>query len=346
MNLLELSESEIKDFKKKLIKEGTIFEKSEISSYDAKFFEAVTISKVVIKFLLFFSIALYVLINIGGIVLSIVYGCFNLMGIIAPIIAVCFVCFITFVIFGSINTNKKKKENVVYVIDDNFIFNFSDGVVEKSKLFYKLNYDSIQRIEYVIYGSKNKQIFGSVNFIFNVQGVDVKHYINYTNLTEINQIIDDKFPIVKNKLIVDGKAKNDDLVLKKTKSSKYMLLSVAFLVASILLIAVPIVFNYYSYALIISGAILAVVCLLVFVSPYFYTCHLVQGLILSSIFMIIGYCLPLLIIELSGVSFLMFIAINNSVLLPTFFGNIGLCLFVYLIFMMLSKFVYKLKNKR
>ena len=48
MDLLELEENKLNVVKKILIADGTIFEKKNITKYDAKFFETVTLSNALI----------------------------------------------------------------------------------------------------------------------------------------------------------------------------------------------------------------------------------------------------------------------------------------------------------
>ncbi|MDE7079283.1 MAG: hypothetical protein K2O95_04120, partial [Clostridia bacterium] len=68
MDLLELEENKLNEVKKILIADGTIFEKKNITKYDAKFFETVTLSNALIKFFLFFSLSVYAVINLIGLV--------------------------------------------------------------------------------------------------------------------------------------------------------------------------------------------------------------------------------------------------------------------------------------
>ncbi|MDE5990446.1 MAG: hypothetical protein K2H36_02555, partial [Clostridia bacterium] len=141
MDLLELEENKLNEVKKILIADGTIFEKKNITKYDAKFFETVTLSNALIKFFLFFSLSVYAVINLIGLVLSIIYDPNSSLDIIGTLIGLFAICLIISAIFRNINTNKKKEEFPIFITGENFIFNFTDGVVETPKLFYTLPYD-------------------------------------------------------------------------------------------------------------------------------------------------------------------------------------------------------------
>ncbi len=345
MNLLDLPEKEFDKVKNQLLENGTILKKKKINSYDAKFFETVTISNTLIKFFLFFSLGLYAVINLIGLILSIIYDTFNLVNPLQVGVGVFFICFIVAAIFSNINTNKKKEESVIYVKDDNFIFNFTDGVVNTPELFYSLPYHSVKKIEFLIHSLRKKETFGSVTFTFSVLGYEETHSIRFTNLTKIEQFLRSKFPELLSKLIVDGKSKKDVEPTKNNKKVKCLLISFGCLIVATSLIVIPNILNYYSVALIASSVIVFITAIIVFLSCYLYTYHLIQGIIISSVFIIMGFCVPLLIIENSGVSFMSYIILNNQILMLTIFGIIGLCLYTYIITITIGKILYIIRRK-
>ena len=57
MNILDLTEKESQELKKSLMEHGIVFEKKDIRTYESKYFEAITISNIIIKFFVlnFFS---------------------------------------------------------------------------------------------------------------------------------------------------------------------------------------------------------------------------------------------------------------------------------------------------
>lgn len=344
MDLLNLPEKEINDIKKQFIEKGIVFERKKINSFNAKYFETVTISNTLIKFFLFFSMSIYILINLAGIITSFINN--TSKDPIGILIGLFVICFIGFAIFSNINTNKKKEENTLYIKEDNFIFNFSDGAVETPNLFYSLPYDSIKKIEFIIHRIKKGQIYGGVTFTFNVLGYNVYHIIRYTNLSEIEKYIKSKFPTLMNYLVVDGKGIKEREIVKDRQNVKYNLISLAILVVSILLIAIPYALNYNSVALIISAIILFITAIIGFLSGFLYTYHLVQGEIISGVFIIIGICVPLLVVEMRGISLFDYILQDTEILLPTFFGIIGLCMYAYIIAIIIGKIIYKVKNRK
>ncbi len=345
MDLLELEENKLNEVKKILIADGTIFEKNNITKYDAKFFETVTLSNTLIKFFLFFSLSVYAVINLIGLVLSIIYDPNFSLDLIGTLVGLFAICFIVSAIFSNINTNKKKEEFPIFIAGENFIFNFTDGVVETSKLFYTLPCDSVQKIEFIIHGLKNKQLFGSVTFTFKVLDYTVTHSLRYTNLTAIENFIKSKLPSLLDNLIIDGKANNDIEVTKKNQVFKNSLISLAILIVGIMLIVVPYLLNFKSLALTISCVILILTSVIVFLSSYLYTHFLVQGSVISSVFIIIGFCIPMLIIECSKISIINYIIQNPQILMMTIFGIIGLCLYVYIVIINISKIHYILHKK-
>ena len=94
MELSELPEKEFDKVKETLITQGTIFEIKKVKDYDVKYFEIVTLSNILIKLFLFISLGLYAVINLIGIILSIVYNSYNLINPIETIVAVFIICFI------------------------------------------------------------------------------------------------------------------------------------------------------------------------------------------------------------------------------------------------------------
>ena len=342
--LSNLSEAELKEAKQYLIENQIIIECRKIKDFDVKFFETVAISNTIIKYFCFFSMALYILINLAGIGLSIFNHTGNPIG---STIALFVICFIVFATFGNINTNKKKEENPLFIQGNNFIFNFTDDAVETPNLFYILPFDSVKSIEFIIHKLKKGQIFGSVTFTFNAAGYDFSHTIRFTNLSKIRNYLSAKFPTLTSCLIIDGKGEKSATIPTHHKSKlKYNLISLAILAFALLLVIIPYVLNFHSIALILSAIILFITAILSFLSSFLYTYHLVQGTLMSGIFIIIGFLVPLLVVEIDGISILDYISQNNEILLPTAFGIIGLCLYAYNFIIMIGKIVYKIKNKR
>ncbi len=346
MDLLELEERKLKEVKAELIADGTVFEKNKITKYDAKFFETVTLSNTLIKFFLFFSLSLYAAINLAGLTLSIIYEPDLSIDIIGTLVGLFIVCFIVYAIFRNINTNKKKEEFPIFIVGENFIFNFSDGVVETPKLFYTLSYESVEKIEFIIHGVKKKQLFGSVTFTFKVLDYTVTHALRYTNLTAIENFIKSNLPALLHKLVVDGKAVKNIKKNKNNKLIKNSLISLAILIIGIALFVVPYLLNFKSLALIVSCVILILTSLLVFFSSYLYTHFLVQGIVISSIFIIIGFCVPMLVIECSDVSIIDYIIQDPQILMATIFGIIGLCLYAYILKIYISRIHYILCKRK
>lgn len=345
MNLLDLPEEKFKEVKKQLLESGMVFEKKKINSYDSKFFETVTISNTLIKFFLFFSLSLYVLINVVALVLAIINNP-NFSGdIIGTIVGLFVICIIVSAMFSNINTNKKKEEFPIYVKGDNFIFNFSDGVVATPNLFYTLPYENIKKVEFLIHKLSKKQLFGSVTFTFNVLDYEVTHTIRFTNLTKIEQLIKSKFPSLLNKLIVDGKSNRYSEPIKNKQKPKYILISFAVFIVSILLIVIPYLLNYHSVGLIISGVLLFITSIIVFLSYYIYTFYLIQGTLISSAFILMGFCMPLIVVERSGISFYNYFINNPQVFMPTIMGIIGLCAYTYIVIIIIGKIHYLLESK-
>lgn len=345
MNLCELDENDLNETKKSLIENGTIFKKNKMTQYDAKFFETVTLSNTLIKIFLFFSLGMYVAINLVGIILSIIYGKNFSLDIIGILVGLAAICIIVSAIFSNINTNKKKELFPLFIKGENFIFNFNNGVVESLKLFFTLHHDNVQKIEFIIHGIKKKQLFGSVTFTFNVLDYIVTHSLRYTNLTAIENYIKDNFPTLLNKIIIDGKGNDDFEKTKDNRKLKYSLIAFAVLAVALSLIVVPLLLKFNSIALIISGAILILTAIFIFLSSYTYTYFLVQGIIISSIFIIIGFCVPLLIIECSKTTVFDYILKDPEILMATIFGIIGLCLYTYIVTLNISKLHYILHKK-
>ena len=340
MDLLELEENELKEIKQTLIADGTVFEKKKITEYDAKFFETVTLSNYAIKFFLFISLGVYAAINLSALIASMIYRG-NFSGdIIGILIGLAVICLIVSAIFSNVNTNRKKEKFPIFIKGESFIFNFSDGVTETLNLFYSLPYESVQKIEFVIYGIKKKQLFGSVTFTFKVLDYTVTHTIRYTNLTAIKDNLKIRFPELLDKLIIDG---NGNEKTKNRPKLKNHLISLAILAAAVSLIAVPRLLNFNSIALTISGALLILTAIIVFLSCYINLLN--QGIIISSVFIIIGFCVPLLIIEFSKTPIFDYIIRDPEILMPTIFGIIGLCLYVYILITNVNKIHYIIKKK-
>ncbi len=340
MDLLELEENELKEIKQTLIADGTVFEKTKITEYDAKFCETVTLSNYAIKFFLFISLGVYAAINLSGLIASMIYRG-NFSGdIIGILIGLAVICLIVSAIFSNINTNRKKEKFPIFIKGESFIFNFSDGVTETLNLFYSLPYESVQKIEFAIYGIKKEQLFGSVTFTFKVLDYTVNHSIRYTNLTAIKDNLKIRFPELLDKLIIDG---NGNEKTKNKPKLKNHLISLAILAAAVSLIAVPRLLNFNSIALTVSGALLILTAIIVFLSCYINLLN--QGIIISSVFIIIGFCVPLLIIEVSKMPIFDYIIRDPEILMPTIFGIIGLCLYVYILIMNVNKIHYIIKKK-
>lgn len=345
MNIFDLPENETKKLKENLMENGILFEKKKIRQYESKYFELVTISNILIKFFLFFSLGVYVVINLIGVVLSIIYNSSNITNPIMDVVGLFIICFIISAMFVNINTNKKKEVSILYVNGDNFIFNFCDGVVDTPNLYYTLPYDTLQKIEFIIHNVRKKQIFGSVTFTFAVSGYEVTHTIRYTNLTVIEQLLENKFPSLLNNLIIDGKSKNQNEKIKNKKNPIYIFISLAIFILSMVFIIVPHLFNYHSLGLMISGVIFMITAITIFLSPFLYTYHLVQGTIVSGIFIIMGISVPLFLIESSHMTFLDYIVQNNSILLITIFGIIGVCLYAHMLTIIVGKVLFMMKRK-
>ena len=124
-NILDLPEAEIENVKNRLIADGNIIEKSAIKNSDAKFFQAVLTETVFLKFFLFFGFALFAVLNLSGMILSVIYNGFNLTTLIMQTIGCGAILLICFVIFRNIDTNKKTEREAIYIDDGNFIFNFN-----------------------------------------------------------------------------------------------------------------------------------------------------------------------------------------------------------------------------
>lgn len=345
MNVFDLSEEEIRKYKKSLMESGIVFEQKKISGYDTKYYETVTISNVLIKFFLFFSLGLYAIINLVGVVLSIVNNSSNLTNPIVTVAGIFVICFIIFAIFNNINTNKKKETSVIYVNGNDFIFNFNDGVTETPNLYYVLPVDSIKKIEFIIHGLKKGQLFGSVTFTFGVLEYEVTHAIRFTNLTAIRQLTESKFSQLLDNLFIDGKRGESNEKIKNTQKPKCILTAIALFIVALLLIILPYLLNYNNIALTVAGAILIVTAFIVFLSPYLYTYHLVQGAIVSGVFIIMGIFIPLFIITNSGLPFAEYIIQNNEILLTTIFGIIGLCMYAYIIILIIGKLRFIVNKK-
>lgn len=346
MNILNLSEKEFEKVKNQLIKEGNIINKPKISQYDEKFFQVVTTSMILVKFVIFFSFFLYALLNLLGIVLSVIYKNFNIISSVIQIIVCVAVLLVCYVIFGNINVNKKTEKESIYLYNDNFIFNFSNGIVETPNLFWSLSCENLHKIEIIVYGTRKKQVYGRVIFIFTVLNYRVTHTINYANITEIKNCIANKYPTLFSKIVIDGKSKRFKESTKDNPKGKTILCAFGCLIASISFFVIPLCFNYFNLALVITGSVLLLTSGMLFLSLSLYAYHLVQGLILCSFFIIIGYCIPLFIIMNSRFPFLEYIASNHLLLLITFFGNIGFCLYLYCIVLLLNKINYLIKSKK
>ncbi len=342
MDITDLTEEQLREVKNQLIEKEMIFESKGISRSDAKFFETVTVSNALIKFFLFFGMGIYILINLAGMTVSFLNH--TLKNPIGNLVGLFAICFIVFAIFGNVNTNKKKEERPVFIKGNNFIFNFNDMVVETPDLFYSLPYDSLVRWEFIIHKLKKGEIFGGVSFTFRVSDYEVHHAIRYTNLSEIEAFIKNKFPDLMRCLVIDGKGKDCEPV-KSNRKLKYGLLSLALSVASLLLTVIPYELNYRSIALNLSAIILFITAILTFLSILLCACHLIQGTIISCVFILMGFCVPLLVIEISGISIFEYVSLNSEILLPTFFGIVGLCLYAYIVVILFGKLKYKIKNK-
>lgn len=270
------------------------------------------------------------------------YGSFNLGSVITQIFGCAVALFICFVIFRNLNTNKKTQKEVIYIYKDDFIFNFNNGIVKTPHLFYSLPSGSLQKIEFTVYGTRRKQIFGRVIFTFSILNYRVTHVINNANLTEIENYFKSENPTLLEKLVKDGKSKSSG---EKPKTVNAVLSSLGCVIVSVLFFVVPLALDYYNLSLIIAGCVFLLTAAIILLSPVLYTYHLVQGLILSCIFIIAGYCIPLFVILNGQTPFLSYIASNSLILLPTFFGNIGLCIYVYIVVLEFNKIIYLIKRK-
>lgn len=157
--------------------------------------------------------------------------------------------------------------------------------------------------------------------------------------------MENKFPSLLNILIIDGKRKNHHEIIKNKQMPISLLTSLALFIVSMLLMIVPYLFNHYSLALGISSVILIITALIIFLSPFLYTYHLIQGTIISSVFIMMGFCVPLFIIEHSNKSFIEYIIQNNEILLLTIFGIVGVGIYMYIISIIIGKLHFILKKK-
>lgn len=342
MNINELSEKDFKKVKEQLIEKGNLVKQNSVKNYEAMFSEVVTLSSVVLKFFIFFSLALYLVFNVFGIVLAVKYNTIK-GNLIEIVIGLLVVTFITIAIFTNINTNKKKKNYVLYVKDGNFIFNFYDAVVV-SQFYYILPYESIKQIDFLIYGAKKENLFGKITLVFSVLNYEVVHIIPYTNLTKIKDFLKRQYPSLTDKINIDNKKNSYYDKINKAEQVRNNIFLMACFLLSVMLVCVPLMFNYFNLSLIIAAVILFITSLIMFISKYIYT-NLEKGVLISSVFIIFGYCLPLFFIFNSKLTFLHFISQNVEVLMPTILGNIGVCLYLYIICITISKICFKLKYK-
>ncbi len=346
MDLLDLPEAEIATIKDQLLADGTLFVSKKVKNCDAKFFETVTISNTLIKFFLFFSVGLYAIINVVGNIIALIWGTGDVVGSLEVMVGVFVISFIVVAIFSNINTNKKKEENAMFVSGQHFIFNFNNGITETPDWFYRLPYDRVEKIECLIYRCRKNQLFGWVTFTFRVLDYQVTHAIRYTNLTKIEQCLQQKFPSLVGDFIVDGKSEKYHAPTKKQPKVKCMLMALALAVVAVAFIAVPRLFGFDSVALTIAGVLLGIAAVMVFAVCYLYLYFMVQGVIVSVVFMIMGICVPWLEIEISGLPFTTYLLYDPQILLPTIFGIIGLCLFVYQLIIFLGKIHYQCRRPR
>ncbi len=341
INNKELSEEQIKQ---EFITKGILIEKSNMKDYDKKIFQNVSLSMKLVKLFLFLSLFFYALINIFGVVLSITYHKFSLATFLGQTVGCLAVLLLCFVIFRNINTNRSIERETLYVSQDNFLFNYTNGVVPTPNLFYCLSYEYLHKIEFEVYGKRKNQVFGRVIFTFQVLDCQIKHYINFVNLTEVKHYITSRWSTLLTKLVVDGKSeRTEDTPRNKKRSAS--LYSIGCLLFSALFFVLFLMCNIYNLSLVIAGAVLLFSAILIFISCFLYFYHLIQGIILSSIFMIIGFCIPLFIFFETELPLLEFIASNNLLLLIMFFGNIGLVLYGYCIAFYVNKISYLIRNK-
>ncbi len=346
MDLLDLPETEIEAVKTQLMADGTIFESNKVKHGDTRFFETVTVSNTLIKFLLFFSVGLYAVINVLGNLCALIWGTGDVVGSLEVMVGIFMICFIVIAIFSNINTNKKKEENVMFVNGKHFIFNFNDGVTETPKLFYRLPYERLEKIEFLIYRCRKEQLFGCVTFTFRVLDYQVTHTIRYTNLTKIEQCLQQNFPALLGNLVVDGKSEKYHEPTKNKPKLKCMLIALALVVAAVFLIVLPRLWHFESLALTVVGVLFIITAVVVFSSFYLYTYFMVQGVLVSCVFLIMGICVPWLIVEISGVSFVTYLLYDPQILMPTIFGIIGLCLYSYQLIIWFGKIHYQFRRPR
>lgn len=336
-HLLDLSEEEIDQVKQQLTEENKLVEKTKISKYDKKFSRTVTISMKLIKFFLFFGFALYALFNLAAIALSVFYRNFNAVSAVIQIVVCGAVLFLCLVVFHNPNLNLKTEKEVLYVIDDRFLFRFTNGISETPNLYYALPYEHLQSIEFTIYGTRKKQLYGRAVFTFSVANYRTKHTINSVNLTELENYFAEWFPTYKEKLSIDGKPK---LCNEPPKKRKIGLCTLGCAIVSVLFFASPQLFRCENGAFLFEGVLFCVTAVVVLLAPFLHTEHLVQGLMLSSVFLSVGYGIPLFLILNSPTPFFQYLATNGLILLPTFFGNVGLCFYFYIVFSVGNKICY------
>ncbi len=328
--------------KEEFITKGMLIEQSNMNNYDKKFFQNVTPSIKIVKLVLFLSLLIYVLINILGVVLSITYHTFSIATFLGQTIGCLTVLLLCFVIFRSINTNRNIERETLYISKDTFLFNYNNGIVPSPNLFYCLSYEYLQKIEFEVYGKRKKQVFGRVIFTFKVLDCQIKHYIHYVNLTEIKNYITSRYSALNTKLVVDGKGETSEDMPKNKRSFLYSLVC---LLLSTLCFVLPFALEKYNASFVIAGVVLLFTTILIFLSRFLYFYHFIQGIILCSIFVIIGFCIPLFVFFESGLSLLEFIASNSLLLLIMFFGNIGIVFYGYCIGFYVNKISHLIRNR-
>lgn len=342
-NILELSQTEAERVKNALMQDGMLVKCARIKGYDAKFSQTVLSSVVALKLYLYAGFALYAALNLFGLIASVVYKTYNLVTIIAQPMVCVIVLFVCVAIFKNINTNKKTEKETLYIVDGGFMFNYNNGVVATPDLYYCLAFENLRKIEFEIYGSKKGQVYGKATFTFGVYGYQVTHVVNAANLTEIEDCLSNLCPSALDVLVVDGCSRKLGSPSSRGNVKVY-LYSACCLAASVLITVVPLALNYRNLSLIIAGVLLALTAVVVFASRFLYTQGFAQGAVLGCVFILVGYCVPLFIMLRGGKPFMTCIASNSLLLLVTFFGNIGLSIYLSVITVNLNKLSYLIKN--
>lgn len=343
-DLLSLPAAEFITVKEQLLTSQTVIERQTIKDFDAQFAETVTLGQRLLKWFWLGSLAVYLVINLAAIIVVIVKG--TLTNPVNNLVGLGAIGVIMYAIFGTINTKQKKTVNALFIKGEQFIFNFNDRVVATPYLFYMLPSSSLTRITMVTHGWRKGQVFGSVVFTFQVFGYQVHHGIRYTNLSAVKDYLGEHLPALTGCLVIDGQGTlGRDAMLKRPRLTAN-LTALGLLVAAGLLFGVPYALHFYCWALSVTAALCLVTGLLVGLGSWLRAGYLTGGLVIGGVFLIIGWCVPGLIIELSGLSLGAYLLNDCEVLLPIIFGIVGIGMYGYGIAGLAGKINYRLKTNK